>query len=101
VRTAPEFPSGWLSPRGDLRPLVDGSGGRHAGSGRRQRVHRRLVPAPHHISEAVAGGAVLALVTHVMMPEAIEEAGSLIVLPTTAGFLTALYLALTEYPVRQ
>ena len=52
-------------------------------------------------SEAVAGGAVLALVTHVMIPEAIEEAGSLIVLPTTAGFLTALYLALTEYPVRQ
>jgi len=43
----------------------------------------------------------LALVTHVMIPEAIEEAGSLIVLPTTAGFLTALYLALTEYPVRQ
>ena len=40
----------------------------------------------------------LALVTHVMIPEAIEEAGSL---PTTAGFLTALYLALTEYSVRQ
>jgi zinc transporter ZupT len=48
-------------------------------------------------SEAVAGGAVLALVTHAMIPEAIEEAGSLIVLPTTAGFLAALYLALTEY----
>jgi zinc transporter ZupT len=51
--------------------------------------------------EAVAGGAVLALVTHAMIPEAIEEAGSLIVLPTTAGFLAALYLALTEYSVRQ
>ena len=51
-------------------------------------------------SEAIAGGAVLALVTHAMIPT-IEEAGSLIVLPTTAGFLTALYLALTEYPVRQ
>jgi len=50
-------------------------------------------------SEAVAGGAVLALVTHVMIPEAIEEAGSLIVLPTTAGFLAALYLTLSEYSV--
>jgi hypothetical protein len=49
--------------------------------------------------EAVAGGAVLSLVTHAMIPEAIEEAGSLIVLPTTAGFLAALYLALTEYSV--
>ena len=50
-------------------------------------------------SEAVAGGAVLALVTHAMIPEAIEEAGSLIVLPTTAGFLAALYLALAEHSV--
>jgi hypothetical protein len=49
-------------------------------------------------SEAVAGGAVLALVTHAMIPEAIDEAGSLIVLPTTAGFLAALYLALAEPP---
>jgi hypothetical protein len=32
-----------------------------------------------------------------MIPEAIEEAGSLIVLPTVAGFLSALYLALAEY----
>ena len=48
-------------------------------------------------SEAVAGAAALALVTHAMTPEAIEEAGSLIVLPTTAGFLAALYLELTEY----
>jgi hypothetical protein len=32
-------------------------------------------------------------------PEEIEEAGSLIVLPTTAGFLATLYLALTEYSV--
>ncbi|QEX24364.1 hypothetical protein FRZ61_43050 [Hypericibacter adhaerens] len=46
--------------------------------------------------QAVAGGAVLALVAHAMIPEAIEEAGSLIVLPTVAGFLFALYLALTE-----
>jgi len=51
-------------------------------------------------AEAVAGGAVLAVVTHAMIPEAIEEAGSLIVLPTTAGFLAALYLALVEHAVR-
>jgi CRP-like cAMP-binding protein len=44
--------------------------------------------------EAVAGGAVLALVAHVMIPEAIHEGGSLVVLPTVAGFLVALYLAL-------
>lgn len=51
-------------------------------------------------AEAVAGGAVLAVVTHAMIPEAIEEAGSLIVLPTTAGFLAALYLALVEHSIR-
>ena len=47
--------------------------------------------------EALAGGAVLALVAHAMIPEAIEEGGSLIVLPTVAGFLAALYLALAEH----
>jgi zinc transporter ZupT len=46
--------------------------------------------------EAVAGGAVLALIAHAMIPEAIDEAGSLIVLPTVAGFLAALYPALNE-----
>jgi DNA-binding transcriptional LysR family regulator len=45
--------------------------------------------------EAVAGGAVLALVAHTMIPEAIGDGGSLVVLPTVAGFLFALYLALT------
>lgn len=45
--------------------------------------------------EAVAGGAVLALVAHTMIPEAIDDGGSLVVLPTVAGFLFALYLALT------
>ena len=34
---------------------------------------------------ALAGGAVLALVAHAMIPEAIHEGGSLIVLPTVAG----------------
>jgi zinc transporter ZupT len=48
-------------------------------------------------SEALAGGAVLALVAHAMIPEAIEEGGSLIVLPTVAGFLAALLLSLTEH----
>jgi len=46
--------------------------------------------------EAVAGGAVLALVAHAMIPEAIHEGGSRIVLPTVAGFLFALYLALAS-----
>ena len=45
-------------------------------------------------AQALAGGAVLALVAHAMIPEAIHEGGSLVVLPTVAGFLFALYLAL-------
>ena len=40
--------------------------------------------------EAVAGGAVLALVAHAMIPDAIHEGGSLVVLPTGVGFLVAL-----------
>jgi zinc transporter ZupT len=47
-------------------------------------------------AQALAGGAVLAVVVHAMIPEAIEEGGSLFVLPTVAGFLFALYLALAE-----
>jgi CRP-like cAMP-binding protein len=46
--------------------------------------------------QAIAGGAILALVAHTMIPEAIDEGGSVIVLPTVAGFLVALYLALVE-----
>jgi zinc transporter ZupT len=46
-------------------------------------------------AEGVAGGAVLGLVAQAMIPEAIHEGGSLIVLPTVAGFLFALYLALS------
>ena len=46
--------------------------------------------------EAVAGGAVLALVSHTMIPEAIHEGGSLVVLPTVAGFLFALFLAMNS-----
>jgi len=46
-------------------------------------------------AQAVAGGAVLALVSHAMIPEAIHGGGSLTVLPIVAGFLFALYLALS------
>ena len=46
-------------------------------------------------AQALAGGAVLALVSHAMIPEAIHDAGSLTVLPLVAGFLFALYLALS------
>ena len=46
--------------------------------------------------EAIAGGAVLALVTHTMIPESIHNGGSIIVLPTVAGFLFALYLSMAE-----
>ena len=51
---------------------------------------------PALLCEAIAGGAVLALVAHAMIPEAIEEAGSAVVLPTVAGFLFGLYLSLTQ-----
>ena len=49
---------------------------------------------PALFSQAIAGGAVLALVAHAMVPEAIEDGGSLVVLPTVAGFLFAFYLSL-------
>jgi zinc transporter ZupT len=47
-------------------------------------------------SQALAGGAVLALISHTMIPESIHDGGSLVVLPTVAGFIFALYLALEE-----
>jgi len=46
-------------------------------------------------AQTIAGGAVLALVVHAMIPEAIDGGGSIVVLPTVAGFLFALYLALS------
>ena len=46
--------------------------------------------------QAVAGGAVLALIVHAMIPESIEDAGSLVVLPTVGGFLFAFYLSIGE-----
>jgi len=47
-------------------------------------------------SQALAGGAVLALISHAMIPESIDDGGSLVVLPTVTGFLFALYFALEE-----
>ena len=47
-------------------------------------------------AEAMAGGSLLALVSHAMIPEALQQGGSLIVLPTVAGFLAALYLILSH-----
>jgi CRP-like cAMP-binding protein len=46
--------------------------------------------------EAMAGGSLLALVTHAMVPEALHLGGSMVVLPTVAGFLAALYLILSH-----
>jgi hypothetical protein len=59
-----------------------------------------FIGSPHSLvaifSQAIAGGAVLALIAHAMIPEAIHEGGSLVVLPIVAGFLFALYLSLSE-----
>ena len=46
--------------------------------------------------QALAGGAILGLTVHTLIPEAIDEGGSLVVLPTVAGFVIALYLSLVE-----
>jgi len=51
---------------------------------------------PAVLAQAIAGGAILALVTHAMIPEALHKGGSTVVLPAVAGFLFALYLALVE-----
>ncbi|MBN9085654.1 MAG: cyclic nucleotide-binding domain-containing protein [Reyranella sp.] len=48
------------------------------------------------MAQAIAGGAILALVTHAMIPEALHKGGSTVVLPAVGGFLFALYLALLE-----
>ena len=51
---------------------------------------------PGVFAEAMAGGSLLALVTHAMIPEALHQGGSQVVLPTVAGFLSALYLILVQ-----
>lgn len=48
------------------------------------------------IMQAVAAGAILAMVSHAMIPEAIHKGGSISVMPVVLGFLFALYLALEE-----
>ncbi len=53
---------------------------------------------PAVLAQAIAGGAILALVTHAMIPEALHKGGSTVVLPAVGGFLFALYLALLETP---
>jgi zinc transporter ZupT len=50
-------------------------------------------------AEAMAGGSLLALVAHAMMPEAFHQGGSIVVIPTVAGFLVALYLIVGQAPV--
>lgn len=45
------------------------------------------------LAEAVAGGAILALVAQVMMPHAFEGGGRYVALSTIAGFLTAFLLS--------
>ena len=44
----------------------------------------------------MAGGAILALVTHAMIPEALHKGDSGIVLPAVGGFLFALYFSLID-----
>ncbi len=51
---------------------------------------------PAILAQAVAGGAILALITHAMIPEALHKGSSAVVLPVVGGFLFALYLALVE-----
>jgi CRP-like cAMP-binding protein len=45
-------------------------------------------------AEGMAGGSLLALITHAMIPEALHQGGSIVVLPTVAGFMVAFYLIL-------
>jgi zinc transporter ZupT len=62
-------------------------------------VGKLFVGSGSHVAifcQAIAGGAVLALVAHAMIPESIHDGGSLVVLPTVAGFLFALWLALVQ-----
>jgi CRP-like cAMP-binding protein len=64
-------------------------------------VGKVFVGSGSHVAiffQALAGGAVLALVAHAMIPEALHDGGSLIVLPTVAGFIFALWLALAQSP---
>ena len=48
------------------------------------------------VMQAVAAGAILAMVSHAMIPEAFHKGGSASVMPVVLGFLFALYLSLEE-----
>lgn len=48
------------------------------------------------VMQAVAAGAILAMVSHAMIPEAIHKGGTVSVMPVVLGFLFALYLSLAE-----
>ncbi len=52
------------------------------------------------IMQAIAAGAILAMVSHAMIPEAVHKGGSVSVMPVVFGFLFALYLALEEAEVK-
>jgi len=53
------------------------------------------------VMQAIAAGAILAMVSHAMIPEAIHKGGSISVMPVVLGFLFALYLALEEAQTRR
>jgi zinc transporter ZupT len=46
--------------------------------------------------EAIAGGAILALVAQVMLPHAYEEGGDVVSISTIAGFISAFFLTAME-----
>jgi hypothetical protein len=48
----------------------------------------------------LSAGAILAMVSHAMIPEAYHKGGSASVMPVVFGFLFALYLALEEVEVK-
>ncbi len=53
------------------------------------------------VMQAIAAGAILAMVSHAMIPEAIHKGGSISVMPVVLGFLFALYLAIEEAQMRK
>jgi hypothetical protein len=54
-----------------------------------------IAPLPGFVAGVVAA-VPCSRAAHAIIPVALEEGGSLVVLPTVAGFLFALYLALAE-----
>lgn len=53
------------------------------------------------VMQAIAAGAILAMVSHAMIPEAFHKGGSASVMPVVLGFLFALYLSLEEANVKK